>query len=202
MLVVGLTGGMASGKNTVSKMLEELGARIIDADAISRELVEQGKEAWQDIIKEFGAGILSPDGAIDRKKLGSIVFGSEEKRALLNKILHPKIIEEEHRRIEQFRNEDPGALVVVNAALLIESKNYLNVDCLVIIDSDEEEMINRAMERDKLSRHEALGRLRAQINSKERLKYADYIIENKGSLEDLLGKARSLFEQLKVKALT
>ena len=197
MLVIGLTGGIASGKDTVAGILRELGARVIDADVISRELVEPGKPAWHAIVGAFGRDILDEKEEIDRRKLADIVFRDSEKRALLNAIMHPKVIEEEWRRIGRIEWDEPDALVVVNAALLIETGNYRDVDVVVVVAAEEEKMIRRMMERDGLTREEAVLRLKAQLPIGEKVKFADYVIDNNGSLEELREKVIKLYEKLR-----
>ena len=121
MLIVGLTGGVASGKSTVSTVLKEEGAYLIDADQIARDLVQPHTPAWQELVKTFGESILQKDGSIHRKKLAALVFSHPEKRSLLNQLLHPRIKEETERRLKAIGQRDPDAIVVIDAALLIET---------------------------------------------------------------------------------
>lgn len=202
MLIIGLTGGIASGKNSVSTILAEFGARIIDADIICRELVEPGKPAWREIVSTFGRDVLKKNNEINRKKLGEIIFNAPEKRDLLNSILHPRAIREEWRRIARIERDEPDALVVVNAALLIESGNYRDVDRVVVVAAEGETMIRRMMKRDGVSRDEAILRINAQMPMDEKIKHADYIIENNGSMEELRGKVIELYRALRGRGKT
>ena len=198
MLTMGLTGGIAAGKNSVAKILEGLGAFIIDADITSRELAKAGSCAWKEIVHAFGREILDGKGEIDRKKLGKTVFKNSKKRAILNKILHPKIIEEEWKKVSSIREKNPDSLIVINAALLIESGNYKDVDIVVLVSAKEDTMIERMMMRDNFSKEEAMSRLNAQMPIKDKQKYADYVIENNGSLEDLKNKIWQLTTKLQI----
>jgi dephospho-CoA kinase len=192
MLVLGLTGGIASGKNSVAAKLKELGAEIIDADLICRELVEPEKPAWREIVGSFGKEVLGSDGLINRKKLGKAVFKDSKKRELLNSILHPKVMEEEWRLIAELKKKKSDAIVVVNAALLIESGNYRDVDKVVVVVTSEKKMVKRLIARDGLTEEEARLRVRAQMPSDEKLKYADYVIDNNGTIDELNDKVIEL----------
>ncbi|MBE9502984.1 MAG: dephospho-CoA kinase [Proteobacteria bacterium] len=196
MLIMGLTGGIGAGKNSVAKFLEKLGAFIIDADITSRELVKSGSCAWQEIVHVFGREILDENGEIDRKKLGKAVFKNSEKRDALNNILHPKIIEEEWKKVSIIREKNPNSLIVINAALLIESGNYKDVDIVVLVTAKVDTMIERMMMRDNFSKEEAMSRLNAQMPLKDKQKYADYVIGNDGSLKELGKKVWQLTTKL------
>ena len=196
MLTMGLTGGIAAGKNSVAKILEGLGAFIIDADITSRELVKSGSCAWQEIVHAFGRDILDDNEEIDRKKLGKAVFKDSKKREALNNILHPKIIEEEWKEVSSINRKNPNSLIVINAALLIESGNYKDVDIVVLVMAKVDTMIERMMMRDNFSKEEAMSRLNAQMSIKEKQRYADYVIENDGSLQELGKKVLQLTSKI------
>lgn len=196
MLLVGLTGGIASGKNSVAKILSEHGARIIDADIICRELVEKDQPAFSEIVQFFGKDILLNDGNLDRKKLGKIVFEDKEKRKVLNLIIHPKVIAEEMRLAKNIEEEDPHALVVVNAALLIESGNQNNVDKVILVGATEDRIIKRIVKRDGLAKSEARLRIKSQLPFKEKTKYAHYVIENNGTFSELRYKVEGIYKEL------
>lgn len=196
MLLVGLTGGIASGKSSTARILEELGARIIDTDIICRKLVEKNRPAWREIIHFFGEDILMEDGSLDRKKLGNIVFRDEEKRKKLNAIIHPKVISEELRLAKGIKEEDPYALVVVNAALLIESGNHKNMDKVIVVGADEDRVIDRIVKRDGLTRDEARLRMASQLPLREKIKLAHYFIENNGTLDELREKVEMVYNDL------
>ena len=198
MLLAGLTGGIASGKNSVAAMLKGLGAKVIDADLLSRELVEEGRPAWQEIVDAFGSAVIKADGSMDRKALGEIVFADDEKRELLNSILHPKIVEEERRRICLIEKDAPHSIIVVNAALLIESGNHKSMDAVIVVSADEGIILKRLEHRDGLSHDESRLRMRAQSSITEKLKYADFVVENNGTMEELKEKVVKLYGEMKV----
>lgn len=197
MLVVGVTGGIASGKNSLSTVFEKLGSKIIDADNICRELVYPGTAAWHEIVEAFGESVLNHNNCINRKKLGDIIFQNFAKRDRLNAILHPKVITEEKRQIDIIREEEPHSIVTINAALLIESGNYKEVDLVVVVTASEDAMINRVIERDKISKEDAMRRIKAQMPTGEKVKYADYVIDNNGTMAELRERSINLFERLK-----
>lgn len=181
--VIGLTGGIASGKSYVSSILRQLGAFVIDADLVSREIIEPGSEAWEEIVKYFGHGILKEDGAIDRKALGDIVFSDEEKLALLNNITHPKII----RKIEEMIHAEEAnnsKVIVIDAALLIELGMQDMVDEVWMVYVDEKTQIERLLRREDITKEQALDRIHSQISNEEKIKYADKVIDNNGTLEE------------------
>ena len=178
MQVIGLTGGIASGKSTVSKLLKKMGAVIIDADIVSREIMVRGTEAYNKIVEYFGKEILKEDGEIDRKKLGNIVFADRRKLKKLNEITHPIIIERIKEKIEEERKKNQQNAVVLDAALLIEMKLYKMVDEVWLVVVDSKTQIKRIMERDKLSYKDAINRIKSQMPLDEKMKYADFIINN------------------------
>jgi len=197
MLVVGLTGGVASGKSTVSKVLKEEGAYLIDADQIARELVQLHTPAWHELIKAFGKKILQKDGSIDRKRLAAIVFSDRKERNRLNQLLHPRIQEEIEGRLTRIRQTDPGAVVVVDAALLVETGQYRQMDQVVVVRALEGQQIERLEKRDGMSRSEARRIVASQMTLKEKLKRADRVISNEGPIEQTRAETRALFQQLK-----
>lgn len=197
MLIVGLTGGVASGKSTVSTVLREEGAYLIDADQIARDLVQPHTPAWRELVKAFGENILQKDGSVHRKKLAAIVFSSPEKRSLLNQLLHPRIKEETERRLRAIGQSDPEAIVVIDAALLIETGAYREVDRLIVVHATEAQQIERLRERGGVEPAEALRIVSAQMPLEEKLKVADRVIRTEGSLEETRRKAREVFRELK-----
>ncbi|HAK37871.1 MAG TPA: dephospho-CoA kinase, partial [Nitrospina sp.] len=132
-ILIGLTGGIGSGKSLAASYFREQGAKIIDADIISRQVVESGQPAWKEIVDEFGADFLNPDQSLNREKLATEVFQNEKKRTALESIVHPRIFSEEKKRYEEYSKSDSRAIVIIDAALLIESGNYKNVDKVVIV---------------------------------------------------------------------
>ena len=197
MLVIGLTGGIATGKDSVALLLENQGAQIIDADKIARKLLEPGQPAFDKVVSIFGRDILDFEGSIKRKILADIIFKNESKREELNSILHPAIIDEEWNKVLSIKRHNPEAIAVINAALLIESGNYKNVDKLILVVANETLAIKRLMEKSGLSREEALSRINSQMPESEKRKYADYIIETNGTFEELRKKVTQTFKALK-----
>ncbi|MCL4244259.1 MAG: dephospho-CoA kinase [Candidatus Dadabacteria bacterium] len=196
MKVLGLTGNIASGKSTVARMLERMGARIIDADLIAREVVEPEKPAWMDIVKKFGPGILSPDGTVDRRRLGEIVFGDEGKRRLLMDITHPRIKEAVRERLSKYR-EESVPVVVIEAALIVERGGLRDlIDGLIVVTADEEPQIERLMKRGAHTREEALARIGSQMPAGEKALHADYLIDNSGTEEETKARVKELWEEI------
>jgi len=197
MLKVGLTGSIAVGKSFVLDVLRELGARTIDADLIAREVVGPGTDGLKAVTTEFGEDVLKPDGSLDRAKLGATVFADETKRQKLNSILHPFIIERQDEIMRQWERETPDAIVVVDAALMIESGGYKRFDKLIVVHCQPEIQLQRLMKRDNLSREDAERRTRAQMSQEEKTKYADFLIETSGSFEETRIQVQRIFDQLK-----
>jgi dephospho-CoA kinase len=196
-LLAGLTGGMGSGKTTVGKLFKALGAYVLDADEICRSLVEPGKPAWREIIDLLGNSILKDDQTLDRRKIADIVFNDPEKKKALEAILHPRVMEEEQAIYKDILKNDPGALVIIDAALLIESENYRKVDKVVVIACDEETQLQRIMAKNTFSREDAQRRLQQQMPMDEKIKFADYVLHNDSGLLELKKKVEALFHQLK-----
>lgn len=201
MLIVGLTGGVASGKSTVSNILREEGAYLINADQIARELVQPHTPLWQELIKTFGEDILQQDGSIHRKKLAAMVFSNGEKRDRLNQLLHPRILEEMQRRVRAIGQSDPDAIVVIDAALLVETGAHRDMDQLIVVQATEAQQIERLRERDGTGLKEARQIVSAQMPLGEKLKVADFVIGNEGVMEETRRKAKEVFQELKRKAL-
>jgi dephospho-CoA kinase len=179
-LLVGLTGGIATGKSTVDAVLRELGAVIIDADVLAREVVEPGEPALAEIAAEFGPTVLGPGERLDRKALGAIVFADPERRRTLEAMTHPRMRERLLRRIDELTAEHFRSLVFYDAAVLIESGSHLMMDRLVVVIADEPTQIARLMARDGIDRDEALRKIKSQMPLAEKAKLADYVIDNSG----------------------
>ena len=199
-LLVGLTGGMGSGKSLAASYFRELGAQMIDADRISRELVAPEKPAWKEIIEEFGSSVLNPDQTLNRKQVAAIVFNDESKRKKLEDIIHPRVIVEERRLYERYRQENSRVLAVIDAALLIESGNYKNVDTVIVVQCGREEQIRRVMERDGTARNEVENRLNSQMSLEEKVGFGDYILRNDGTRESLKSQVGELYRDLRSRA--
>ncbi len=184
MLIIGLTGGIATGKSTVVKMLLRKGAYIIDADQLAREVVEPNQPAWREILKWLGKSILLPDQSLDRGKIAELVFGDPQKLKILNGIIHPRVgtrIIERTREIEQ---TDPNAVIVYDIPLLIEAGMQEMVDLILLVYAPRELQLKRLSERDDLNPEEAEQRLAAQLPIDEKRKYAHQVIDNSGSLAE------------------
>lgn len=180
MLRVGLTGGIASGKSTVARIFRELGAHVIDADRIAREVVPPGSQALARIVRAFGGEMLRADGTLDRAALGAVVFADAGKRRVLEGILHPLILDEIDRRVDELERSDPGAMVVVEAALILELGRQGEYDSLVVVWADEEQQRRRLMRRDNLSAEEVDRRLAAQMPLAEKRGRAQFVVDNSG----------------------
>lgn len=197
MLIVGLTGGVGSGKTVVSQTLREEGAYLIDADQIARELVEPNTSTWKELIQAFGKEILKEDGSIDRKRLAQRVFSNPEERNLLNQMIHPRIKEEINRRKEEILQRDPEAVIIIDAALLIELGDHREMDKVIVVFAPMEQRIERLERRDGMSREEAQKVISSQMPQEEKVKVADFVIRNEGTLEETKEKARKVFQELK-----
>jgi dephospho-CoA kinase len=201
MLIVGLTGGIGSGKTIVSRILREEGARVIDLDRIARELVQPRAPAWVDLKRAFSPEIFQEDGSLDRKRLAARVFSDPGQRELLHRILHPRIREELARRLKEIGQKESGAIVVIDAALLVETGDFREMDKLIVVTSTEEQQIERLRERDGATPEEARRIISSQMPLEEKLKVADLVIRNEGSLEEKRGRVREVFQALKRFAL-
>jgi len=200
MLLVGLTGGIASGKSLVARVLRDHGAHLIDADHIVHELLEPKQEAWQEVLDHFGRDILLPDGCIDRRKLGEIVFQDEEKRVWLNRCLHPRVYDAFHAQVSLMRNRPPNTIIVLDAALLMETGYHRRMDRTIVVYADPEQQLERLMMRNKFTKEQALARIRSQMPLAEKRAAADYVIDNTGPREQTERQAREVFARLKQEA--
>ncbi len=177
MKVIGLTGGIASGKSTVASILASSGAIVLDADSIAREVVQPGKPAWVGILQRFGEDILFVDGEVNRKKLADVIFNDSLQRKALNSIVHPRVIDEILSRIGVIRRSGITTVVILDVPLLFESGMDEQVDYVLLVKADLDTQVKRIMKRDSLSEEQALSRIRAQMPLKEKLKRADFVIE-------------------------
>jgi dephospho-CoA kinase len=181
-LIIGLTGSIASGKSTVSAMLTKLGITVIDADIEARLAVEPGEKAYNDIVSHFGTEVLEEDGKINRPALGSIIFNNEEKRLLLNSIVHPAVRERMAMKRQQAEAANEKA-VVLDIPLLFESKLTGLVEKIIVVYVDEKTQLERLMSRNGFSEEEALSRIKSQTPLKEKVDLADEVIDNTGTIE-------------------
>lgn len=193
---IGLTGGIGSGKSTAARRFAALGARVYHADEVARRALDPGAACYSRVINAFGSEILLPDGSIDRKKLGQLVFASEEKRKTLNDIIHPYVIDELFSRAAHDFNESDNGIAVFEVPLLFESGMHDAMDRNVVVSCDDETRILRVMERDGLTREQVLSRMRAQMPEEEKRLRADDILENSGTEGDLMRQVDALFARL------
>lgn len=190
---VGLTGGIASGKSTVSGMFRDLGVPVIDADVIAREVVAPGSRALGAIVDAFGEEVLTDEKSLNRARLGEIVFSDPAKKKVLERILHPEIIAEQDRRLRDLGREGRTPVAIVDAAVMIESGSWKRFDSIVVVDCDESQQISRLRQRNAMDEEEAVRRVNAQMPLSEKVKYANHVIDNRGSIDD----TRKQVEELK-----
>jgi dephospho-CoA kinase len=200
MLRVGLTGGIATGKSTVAAILRELGCHMVDADKIAHRMIDPGATAYEDVVREFGRGILTSDGRVDRSKLAAIVFADPARLARLNAIVHPPVLEAQDRELAALEQTEPHAIAVVEAALLIEAGYTKKLDCLVVTWCTPEQQLARLTQKGagrELTIEQARQRINAQMPIEEKRSMADEVIDCSGSLEDTREQVLALFAKLK-----
>jgi dephospho-CoA kinase len=197
MLNVGLTGGIASGKSTVARMLADKGALLIDLDEIAHAVQEPEGPVWQEIVHHFGRAILGADRSIDRRKLGAVVFEDREKLELLNSLVHPAVFAEWQRRIAQIRTARPDAIVLSDIPLLFEVGLKPQVDLVLLVYLPPEDQVRRLMTRNGYRRDEAVSRLASQMPIDEKLPAADIVIRNDGTPEETQRAVDGLWEELR-----
>jgi dephospho-CoA kinase len=197
MLRVGLTGGLACGKSFVGQALADLGCHLLEADRLGHELLEPGGEAYDPVVRAFGAGILDEAARIDRRALAAEVFASPERLALLNSFIHPPVQRCEEEWMARVAAADPHGIAVVEAAILIETGSYKRFDKLIVVTCDEEQQVQRSMKRDGVSRHEVLARLSRQMPLAAKRPFADFVIDTSGTKEETLRQAHAVYETLR-----
>jgi dephospho-CoA kinase len=200
MLRVGLTGGIATGKTTVVAMLRELGCRVLEADKIAHQVMEPGGAAYDEVVREFGRDILMPDGLVDRKKLGAIVFADPKRLARLNAIVHPPVLEEQMRQLAAIEKADAYAVAVVEAALLIEAGFDKKLDYLVVTWCTPEQQLARLTQSGRgrgLTAAQAQQRIAAQMPVEEKRQKADTVVDCSGTIEHTRAQVIALFAKLK-----
>jgi len=193
----GLTGGIASGKSTVARVLEELGAQVIDADRVGHELLRRSSPVFPQIVAHFGREILGPDGEIDRGRLGTKVFSDPEKLRELNALVHPCLIARLDELAARLRAGHPGAVIVVDAAVIYEAGVADRFARILVAWCSPEQQIERLMAKTGLSREDALRRVASQIPSEEKRRRADYVIDCSGSLEETRAQAAAIYPELR-----
>jgi dephospho-CoA kinase len=200
MLRVGLTGGIGSGKSTVARIFRELGAHVLDADRIARDVVTPGSQALARIVRAFGKEMLRPDGQLDRAALGEVVFADESKRRVLEGIVHPLILDEIDRRVADLERTDPQGIAVVEAALILELGRQDEFDAIVVVWADEQQQRQRVMTRDRLPAEAAQSRIAAQMPLADKRRRATFVVDNSGDLDACRRDAARVFGELQTRA--
>jgi dephospho-CoA kinase len=197
-LIVGLTGGIVSGKSTVALMFKDLGAKIVDADKLGHSVILPHRPAWKKIVKIFGKDILQNDLIIDRKKLGKIVFANQSLLKKLNEITHPEIIKIIKKEIDSAKNKthNQQKILIIDAALIYEAKIDRLMDKVIVVYIDEGEQIKRLIKRNNLSKDEVSRRIKSQMPIKEKIKIADYVIDNSNSLDETKKQVEKIWKNL------
>ncbi len=198
-LKIGLTGGIATGKSSVGAILKKNGAVLIEADKISRKIVEPDSKAIKLIAGAFGKDFINRDGSLNRAKLSRTIFNNSEKRELLNNILHPIILDKIWKEIEKIEKAEKSCLIVVDIPLLFECGLQKNFDINIVVTAEMETRIKRIMKRDNISREEAQKKITAQLPCSKKIKLADYVIDNSGKIEELEYKTVAILKKLQDK---
>jgi len=197
-LIIGLTGGIVSGKSTVALMFKDLGAKIVDADKLGHSVILPHKPAWEKIVKIFGKDVLQNDLTIDREKLGKIVFANQPFLKKLNEITHPEITKIIKKEIDSVKNKtyNQKKILIIDAALIYEAKIDRLMEKIIVVYIDEDEQIKRLIKRNNLSKDEALQRIKSQMPMKEKVKMADYVIDNSNSLDKTKKQVEKIWKSL------
>jgi dephospho-CoA kinase len=194
--LVGLTGGIASGKSSVSRQLVALGCRLVDADVLAREVVAPGEPAWRAIVEAFGPEILGPDGQLDRKRLGALVFADPAQRKTLEAITHPAITTRRQATLDAWAAEGFDGLVVLDIPLLVEVGAATHVDRVIVVYAEREIQVERLMSRDGFERAEAERRVASQMPLADKVRYAHYVVDNSGTPDETAGQVRAVHAAL------
>jgi dephospho-CoA kinase len=211
LLKVGLTGGIASGKSVVGEMFIKLGAHLIHADQIAHELMQPGELVYSEVVRHFGSGVLNPDGTVNRPALAEAAFGvpgqnTHSRAEELNRIVHPAVIRRQEEWMDEAGRKDPSSIAIVEAALIIEAGAAPRFDRLIVVTCRPEQRVQRFAQRMKLdeamARKEVTRRMAAQLPDEEKIKFADYVIDNSGGLDATEKQVREVCEQLKQQAAT
>jgi dephospho-CoA kinase len=197
MLRIGLTGGLASGKTFVGHALANLGCHLIEADELGHQVLLPGAEAYEPVVKEFGQEILDQDRNIDRRKLSALVWDKPDRLAKLNSLVHPPVIVRQQRTTDEIARLDPAAIVVVEAAILVETGSYKRFDRLIVVVCTVEQQMERAMKRGTYTKAEVLARLSRQLPLEEKLRVADYVIDTSGTKENTLEQVKNVYNSLR-----
>jgi dephospho-CoA kinase len=198
MILVGLTGGVATGKSTVAKMFKRCGAVVIDADQLAHDVVKPGKPAWLEIVKTFGRAVLNPDRTLNRRELGAVVFGNRTKLRQLEQIIHPRVAREQARLTKQAARKDPHAVVIYDVPLLFEAGIDKRVDHTIVVTANRETQIARLKKRNGLSRAEAIRRIRSQMPLAKKIQRADHVLNGTLSRPSLRQQVSLLLKYLRL----
>ena len=196
MILVGLTGGVATGKSTVAKMFKQCGAIVIDADELAHEVVKPGKPAWREIVNTFGKTVLNADRTLNRQALGAIVFRHSAKRRRLERIIHPRVAREQQRLTKQAARKNPDAVVIYDVPLLFEAGIDKRVDRTIVVTANRETQIARLKTRNSLSRTEAIRRIRSQMPLSKKIHLADIVIDGTRPRQDTVKAIRATYHNL------
>lgn len=196
MIIIGLTGSVGTGKSTVTNFFRELGAYIIDWDVLAREVTRPHLQAWKEIVEYFGKGILSEDLTINRQKLAEIVFSDREKLAKLNEIVHPQVFKEDERITNEIKDLDPDAIIIKDIPLLFEITHPVHMDKIVVVSASAQTQLRRLKEKG-MSQEDAQRRIKSQLPLKEKIKSADFVINNDGPLEETKRQVEEIYSLLK-----
>jgi dephospho-CoA kinase len=196
MIIVGLTGSVGTGKSTVTNFFRELGAYIIDWDELAREVIRPHLRAWKEIVEYFGKDFLNEDLTINRQKLAEIVFSDKEKVAKLNQIVHPEVFKEDERITNEIKSLDPDALIIKDIPLLFELTRPIFVDKVVVVSASEQTQLRR-LEEKGMSREDAQSRIKSQLPLEEKIKSADFVINNDGPLEETKRQVEEIYSLLR-----
>ena len=196
MLLVGLTGGLGSGKSTALRVFRRLGAQVIDADLLARRAVDPGQPAWRDIKERFGKQVFYKNGRLNRRRLARLVFKDKKALKELTAIIHPRVKEMELRLIAEIKKKSPNAVVVVDAPMMIEAGFHRTKDCLVVMQATVQEQLRRVVKKGGLSRAQAQVRIDAQMPTAKKVKQADYVIENSGTVHECRKTAAAVYGQI------
>ena len=199
MIIVGLTGSVGTGKSTVANLFKALGACVIDWDELARKATRPHSHAWKQIVEHFGTGVLKENLTIDRQKLAGIAFSDKEKLARLNQIVHPSVFEEDERITDEIKSHDSDALIIKDIPLLFEVARHIAVDKVVVVSASEQTQLRRLEERG-ISREDALDRVKSQLPLAEKVKSADFVIDNDGPLEKTRRQVENIYSLLKKEA--
>lgn len=196
MVIVGLTGGVGTGKSTVADFFKDLGAYVIDWDELARNMTCPHSKAWELIVEHFGKRILNDDLTINRQKLADVVFSDKQKLAKLNQIVHPKVFQEDERITNEIKSRDPDALIIKDIPLLFEVTRPIPLDKIIVVSASEQTQLRRLQEKG-MSRKDAKNRIKSQLPLDKKMKSADFVVNNDGTLEETKSEVGAIYSLLR-----